>query len=207
MKVRRDPHLIQRYIIKGDTEGNFRGQDTCTVNSMSRYTLAVRIGPYALELRVIQSPKCMVWSVADCTYIHLYIPLTLYPRKGQQRHLRYSSEMPTFYHNYSAMSNTADVTGGKPIAVWSQSISGVRAINPLVAFYDIFGRKSEVLFFYFVLNTTREHVHTTVYPRRGSRCVTKDTPRCSYFTSVRYEFYKVSHRMGDCTTKSVHLRN
>jgi hypothetical protein len=27
------------------------------------------------------------------------------------------------------MSNTVDVTGGKPIAVWSQSISGVNAVN------------------------------------------------------------------------------
>jgi hypothetical protein len=44
--------------------------------------------------------------------LHTYIALTLY-----QWHLRYSSEMPTFYHNYSAMSNTADVTGGKAIAV------------------------------------------------------------------------------------------
>jgi hypothetical protein len=33
------------------------------------------------------------------------------------------------------------VTGGKPIAVRSQSISGVNAINPLVAFCDIHGRK------------------------------------------------------------------
>jgi hypothetical protein len=41
------------------------------------------------------------------------------------------------------------VTGGKPIAVLLQSISGVRAINPLVAFYDIHGGKREVLFFYF----------------------------------------------------------
>jgi hypothetical protein len=31
------------------------------------------------------------------------------------------------------MKNTADVTGGKPIAVLLQSISGVSAINPLVA--------------------------------------------------------------------------
>jgi hypothetical protein len=31
------------------------------------------------------------------------------------------------------MRNTADVTGGKPIAVRSQSISGVSAVNPLVA--------------------------------------------------------------------------
>jgi hypothetical protein len=41
------------------------------------------------------------------------IPLTLYPR----RHLRYSYEVPTFYQNYLAMKNTADVTGCKPIAV------------------------------------------------------------------------------------------
>jgi hypothetical protein len=41
------------------------------------------------------------------------------------------------------MRNTADVTGGKPIAVWLQSISGVSAINPLVAFYDIQGGKRE----------------------------------------------------------------
>jgi hypothetical protein len=27
------------------------------------------------------------------------------------------SEMPTFYQNYLAMSNTADMTGGKPIAI------------------------------------------------------------------------------------------
>jgi hypothetical protein len=46
------------------------------------------------------------------------------------------------------MRNTADVTGGKPIAVLLQSISG--AINPLVVFYEIHGGKREVLFFYFV---------------------------------------------------------
>jgi hypothetical protein len=39
------------------------------------------------------------------------------------------------------MKNTADMTGGKPIAVLLQSISGVSAINPLVAFYDIHGGK------------------------------------------------------------------
>jgi hypothetical protein len=40
---------------------------------------------------------------------------------------------------------TADVTGGKLTAALLQSISGVSAINPLVAFYDIHGRKREVL--------------------------------------------------------------
>jgi hypothetical protein len=49
-------------------------------------------------------------------------------------------------------------TGGKLIAVWSQYISGV---NPLVAFYDIHGRKREVLFFYIVPDTTRNYVKTT----------------------------------------------
>jgi hypothetical protein len=35
-------------------------------------------------------------------------------------------------------------------------ISGISAINPLVAFYDIHGGKREVLFFYFVPDTTRD---------------------------------------------------
>jgi hypothetical protein len=49
------------------------------------------------------------------------------------------------------------MTGGKPIAVLLQSITGVSAINPLVAFYDIHGGKREVLFFYFVPDTTRDY--------------------------------------------------
>jgi hypothetical protein len=43
------------------------------------------------------------------------------------------------------MMNTADVTGGKPIAVLLQSISGVSDINPLLAFNDIHGRKREAI--------------------------------------------------------------
>jgi hypothetical protein len=54
------------------------------------------------------------------------------------------------------MRNTADVIGGKPIAVFLQSISGVSAINPFVAFYDIYGEKREVLFFYYVPDTTQD---------------------------------------------------
>jgi hypothetical protein len=57
---------------------------------------------------------------------------------------------------YLAMRNTTDVTGGKPIAVRTQSISDVGAVNPLVAFYDIHGRKGGVLFFYFVPDNTRD---------------------------------------------------
>jgi hypothetical protein len=37
---------------------------------------------------------------------------------------------------------------------------GVSAINPLVAFYNVYGRKREVLFFYFVPDTTRDTVQT-----------------------------------------------
>jgi hypothetical protein len=52
------------------------------------------------------------------------------------------------------MTNTADVTGGKLIAVWSQSLSGVNDIIHLVAFYDIYGKKRELLFFYLVPDST-----------------------------------------------------
>jgi hypothetical protein len=57
------------------------------------------------------------------------------------------------------MRNTADVTGGKPIAVLLQSISGVNAINPLVAFYDIHGGKREVLLFN---NTTEKYLYVMI---------------------------------------------
>jgi hypothetical protein len=35
------------------------------------------------------------------------------------------------------MRNTEDVTCGKPIADWSQSISSVNAVNPSATYYDI----------------------------------------------------------------------
>jgi hypothetical protein len=58
------------------------------------------------------------------------------------------------YQNYLAMKNTADLKGGKPIAVLLQSISGVNAINSLVAFYDIHGRERG--FFFFLSRTPNE---------------------------------------------------
>jgi hypothetical protein len=65
------------------------------------------------------------WIKIDSSYVKLcniytiytYIPLTLLSLKGEQRHLRYSYETPTLYQNYLAMSNTVDVTGGKPSSV------------------------------------------------------------------------------------------
>jgi hypothetical protein len=56
------------------------------------------------------------------------------------------------------MRTTADVTGGKHVAVLLQPISGLSAINPLVAFYDIHEGKREVLFFYFVPDTTQDQI-------------------------------------------------
>jgi hypothetical protein len=55
------------------------------------------------------------------------------------------------------------MTGGKNIAVLLQSISGVSAINPLVALYYIHGGKREVLFFYLVPHTTRDIVVHVIY--------------------------------------------
>jgi hypothetical protein len=43
------------------------------------------------------------------------------------------------------MRNIADVTGGKPITICSQYISGVCVVC-IVAFIDIPGKKEEVLF-------------------------------------------------------------
>jgi hypothetical protein len=43
------------------------------------------------------------------------------------------------------MRNTADLTGGKPIAVGSQSISGMSVVGPLVTFYDIPEEKERYL--------------------------------------------------------------
>jgi hypothetical protein len=46
------------------------------------------------------------------------------------------------------------MTGGEPIAVWSQYILAVSDLNSLVAYYDIHVRNGEVLFFISVADTT-----------------------------------------------------
>jgi hypothetical protein len=93
-----------------------------------------------------------MFMIVYITYIHTTHALT---PKGHQGHLEYFFPDIHVFQNYSAMRNTADVTG-KLIAVWSQYTSGVNAVIPLVAFYDIHGRKREVLFFYSVTDTTRD---------------------------------------------------
>jgi hypothetical protein len=84
-------------------------------------------------------PKICVFGRCK-KYIHIYTHQSCLSPKRQERHLRYSSGKSMFYQNDVAMRDIVDVTGGKPIAVRLQFISGVSAINPL-AFYDIHGRK------------------------------------------------------------------
>jgi hypothetical protein len=78
-------------------------------------------------------------------YIHTYHSRFIPKRvtKSNEILLRYT----TFYQNDLAMMNTADTIGDKPSATCSQSISDVSAVGPLVAFYDITGRKTELLIY------------------------------------------------------------
>jgi hypothetical protein len=88
-------------------------------------------------------------SSAAFLYIHTTHGLS---PKGYQRYLSFTETI--FYQNDIVMRNTADVVSGSPIAIRSQSISGGNVVNPLVAFYDIHGRKREVLFYSSVPDTT-----------------------------------------------------
>jgi hypothetical protein len=69
--------------------------------------------------------------------IHTHIPLTLYPRgiEVYQIFLRDTHVLPKLV----SYEEHCRCDGGKPIAVFLQSISGEIAINPIVAFYDIHG--------------------------------------------------------------------
>jgi hypothetical protein len=53
-----------------------------------------------------------------------------FPSICEESHLRYSSEISTFYQHDLTVRNTTNVTGGMPIPVLSQYISGVSAVNP-----------------------------------------------------------------------------
>jgi hypothetical protein len=94
--------------------------------------------------------------------LNIYVLLTFYHRSNDISKT-YCCDIPIYYQNDLAMKNIVDVTGGKPIAAWSQSISGVNAVNPLVTFFDIQWRKREVIFFLFVPDTTRELLTRMIY--------------------------------------------
>jgi hypothetical protein len=71
------------------------------------------VGYCPVSLYVIHKEELCLSSEDINRLMIKYIPLTLDPRRG----LRYSFETPTFNQNDLAMRNTADVTGGKSIAV------------------------------------------------------------------------------------------
>jgi hypothetical protein len=77
------------------------------------------------------------------------------------------------------MSNTADVTGGKPIAVQPQSVLCVSAVNPLVAFYDIMEER-ERCYSFILSRTPHETVaqvrSTTVKVGRLTTCHVRSIP-------------------------------
>jgi hypothetical protein len=60
------------------------------------------------------------------------------------------------------MRNTADVTGGKPIAVLLQSISGVNAINPFTT-----SMEERVRYYYFILSRTPHETFYFVYTKHS----------------------------------------
>jgi hypothetical protein len=128
----------------------------------------------------------ILWYKQTFSYIHTYIPLTLDPRRGS----RGVSDIPPRRPLFTKMRNTADVTDGKPLTVWLQSIScedavnplvahhrliavylmwetAAVAVNPLVAFYDFHGRKREVLFCS-VPDTTRDRFNLCIHIGRRS---------------------------------------
>jgi hypothetical protein len=87
-----------------------------------------------------------------CTYVHTYHS-RFNPEMGSRSISDIPPRRPTSYLNHLAMSNTAEVTDGKSIAVWSQCISGVNAINPLATFYDFHKGKREFQFQNTIRNT------------------------------------------------------
>jgi hypothetical protein len=85
------------------------------------YSFILSRTPHETKLLLIQPVVSGVCHVTT----HALTP------KGQQRHHKHSPETPTLYQNDLIIRNTAGGTGGKPIAVRSQSISDVSAVNPI----------------------------------------------------------------------------
>jgi hypothetical protein len=93
----------------------------------------------------------MVVYVCICTYHSRFIP------EGVAEHLKYSSETPTLYDNYLVMRKMARRDRWQAHRrLFVVYLRGNCAINPLVAFYDIHGRKGEVLLFSYIPDTTQD---------------------------------------------------
>jgi hypothetical protein len=88
------------------------------------------------------------FSNFDCTTLSIY---TYHSRKDRRRDRRDISDIPPRQPHFNKMSSAMRNTGEKymwykPLAFRSQSISGVSAVNPLVAFYDSHRIKGTALF-------------------------------------------------------------
>jgi hypothetical protein len=113
---------------------------TAKLKSDSRVSIVYFSRSFPTFSRTVQAAACN-----NFRKLYKHITHALSPER-YQRQLRHFSETPTLYQNDS-LDKYCRCIGGKPIAARSQSISGVNAVNPLVAFYNIQGRKIEVLFF------------------------------------------------------------
>jgi hypothetical protein len=79
-----------------------------------------------------------------------------------------------FYQNNLGMRNTADVTSGKSVTVWYQSISCRGAINPLVAFSTFMEERTRC--YCFVLSRTLHDTQFSLNKRM--------TFICHYYTII-----------------------
>jgi hypothetical protein len=109
-------------------------------------------------IRIIIRMTLHVWWFSLClspfTKVLHTIPFTPYPLRGSRGILDTSMTLKDSTE-ITAIRNTADMTGGKPIRRWAYLILGVNTVNTLIVFYCIY-RKEEVLFFCSVSDTTRD---------------------------------------------------
>jgi hypothetical protein len=88
---------------------------------------------------------------------HTYIPLTLYPQRGTRVISGIPSRRPTKLPKWLCNEEYCRRDRWYVIRRLIAFYLSKSAVNPLVAFYDIHGRKGEVPFFYIVPDTTQDH--------------------------------------------------
>jgi hypothetical protein len=112
---------------------------------------AIILTSTSMEITLITSEPFVIFWLLRTSKTFQYMRLKLHTYHSHFIPEGVAEASHTFLQDAYVLPNLS-----KPIAVWSQSILGVNAINPSFAFYDIHGRKKEVLFFYFVSDTTRD---------------------------------------------------
>jgi hypothetical protein len=106
-------------------------------------------------MKLLNGNRNCDWHVGHTLKLHTYIPLTLYLRRGSRGISNIPPRHPRFTKIRKLWGTLQTWQGVSPSPSYC-SLSQVSANNPLVAFYDIHGGKTEVLFFYFVPDTPRE---------------------------------------------------